>query len=218
METEQGGDPGSGDGLVDRLERTVRQSRLVRIVLLLLFLVATGKAVYELVDTGHARVTRPSEGEREEKVLQSLHSDYTLDFFEQALGAPRIRRGSRDGKWVEHVFYREPGYWVQVITRPNNATVACFAVTSCSRSFRPRFSVPAFGTLTLYRSTLASVGRAWPDTRFRYDVWVNAPPSFFEYVIGPHALNLKNYAWGTMGSAQTPGCRLSRPAITRRPG
>jgi hypothetical protein len=140
-----------------RFDRWVRHSPPVLIVGLVLFLLTTAGAVAGAVVTakdwydGHYRWR-----ESEYSKLVQLHSDLTLERFEEVLGAAWFKTTPKDGNWVGYSF-RGRDYWVQAVTRRRSSTVSLYAVTSCSTSFRPTFRLADATPITLNRSTLASV-------------------------------------------------------------
>ena len=139
----------------------------------------------------------------EYRKLAELHSDYTVEKFEEVLGAPLLRRRSEDRRW-EELFFRGQEDWVQAVVPANGNTVTYFSVTSCSASFKPTFWLPEGGPIKLYESTLASAGRPpfslypWP-LRFRYAVYASSPHAYFEWYSGGHAWSFKGFAWGFNG-------------------
>ena len=135
--------------------------------------------------------------EHEYEKLAALHSDFTLARFEEQLGAPVFRRASPNQKWTEYLF-RGRDYWVQAISRTGSEVVGFYAVTACSRDFKPEFRLPDGEVAALQRSTLASLR---PQAfGYMYTVGVSTRPSFIEFTGGSHAVNFKYFGWGFNGA------------------
>ena len=187
-------------GPAKRVDRWVRDNPVVVLVVLGLFLVTT-----TISAAGYVRSAwtwwdeRQNWREHEYRLLGGLHSDFTVERFDEVLGAPIHRRMSRNGRWLEFA-YRRRDYWVQVVVPSRNptGTVAFFSTTACDEDFEPRFRLPDGQFVTLNESTLASAN-VLGDVRYRYLVPASAGASLMEYAIGPHVWNFKSYAWGWNG-------------------
>ena len=197
-------------GRTRRVDRWVRQHPFIVVGVLALFLLTTaveltqyGREAWEWWDR------RSNWREHEYATLSGLHSEFTVERFNEALGAPLLRRESRNRRWVE-LAYRRREHWVQVVVPRGTGTAAFYAVTSCSKDFTPTFSLPDGESITLQRSTLAGVssGDFGYASRYRYALWVSSPPSFIEYVTGPHAWGFKNFGWGLNGCASHGGSKV----------
>lgn len=181
-----------------RFDRWVRRSPPVLIVGLLLFLLASAADLGERVTAAWGWYDDRFEWRDDEySKLQQLHSDLTLERFEEVLGAPWFRVASEDRRWMEHTF-KGRDYWVQAVTRRGSGTVSLYAVTSCSESFRPTFHLADGTRITLNGSTLASVQ---PKLAFdlRTDYFFPAATAnmrFLEEAYGGNPGNYKGFVWG----------------------
>lgn len=134
---------------------------------------------------------------REYSRLSSLRAGFTSDRFDEVLGAPTFSRVSFDKKWIEYT-YDERDYWVQSVTRPGSATVAYFAVTTCSPRFNPTFSIGENKTVRLGTETLADVspdGSAVTELRYQFP-GATANAYMWEIYSGGNPSNYKAFAWG----------------------
>ncbi len=176
-----------------RLDRWVRHSPPILIAGLVLFLLLTGTELVRFGRDANGWIeARTSWRQHEYAILNSLHSDFTVAFFESQLGSPTMQQ--RVGPWVVYYFQRRE-YWVEVLTHPNSASVGFYAVTSCSSDFQPSFRFALAGaSVTLQRSRLSDTTR-WADSFF-LAVPADSGPDIFLSTSGSHAENYQYYAWG----------------------
>lgn len=141
--------------------------------------------------------------EAEYEKLENLRAGYSFDQFEKLLGPAVFERLADDGRLVEHSFEGRD-YWVQTISQRRQNTVLLYAVTACSPSFKPSFSVPSFllshrapeeTQITLGESSFADVDPVPGRTEFSFSFPATGRGYFHEYfyAAGPA---YKSYAWG----------------------
>lgn len=131
----------------------------------------------------------------EYRKLDSLIAGFSLEQFKTTLGSPIFVQVARKSHLVESTF-RGRGFWVQTIS-DNDGVVRSYAVTSCSRTFRPSFRL---GTelLVLQQTTFAEVARQFGGGVV-VDYFLSGATAnsyFLESFYGGNPTNYKTYGWG----------------------
>lgn len=183
----------------ERFDTWVRRNPLVLVLVLVAFLVTTTITVAGPVADGvhWYRVGRHWRAVEYGK-LNALHAGFTVQRFEQVLGAPLFRRPSNNGRWVESSFQGR-GYWVQTVSDHRTDEVALYAVTSCDTRFNPTFEIPDGTRVTLNGQTLADVRTSDGAQYTQADYFAPAATAdahFIDYAYGGNPSNYKSFGWG----------------------
>jgi hypothetical protein len=179
-------------------ERVVGWVRRKPLVVFLLFAALLASSIASLVDYGMRATDTIQDAlrmkQREYDLLTDLKAGFTIQKFEETLGAPIFRRPLDDRRWTESTFQGD-SYWVQAVS-DRDGVVALYSVTSCDTGFAPTFDFPG-GTVTLNVSTMASVGSPIGAAEARYFLsGATANSNFVDIAYGGNPGNYKTYAWG----------------------
>ncbi len=140
--------------------------------------------------------------------LENLHAGYALDKFREELGAPKLKEPIEKSNYTAYTFEGR-GYWVQVIADPFGVAES-YAVTACSRDFRPSFSFgqesSTPGRVVLNKSTFASVLNDFFKGEIKARSAFTSNSYVFEVYYGGNGGAYKTYAWGLNDSCEgSPG-------------
>ncbi|MFF9914825.1 hypothetical protein [Streptomyces sp. NPDC013457] len=197
----------AGDGLAGRVHALTRRNLIVVIVL---FVSSIVTAVSTLV-TAYNVVLRSTADWKpaEYRKLRSLRGGHTIERFTQVLGqasyrVPYVdlvpRPGVGNSGLTKHVFRPREDYRVEVITDRTGATLV-YAVTSCSRDFKPPFEVNRNSAKDRFTINLGSpLAEVRPSETTVYQ-WMTATgarqSAVSQRVTTGDEDGMREYAWGS---------------------